>query len=265
MTNDVGRLQALRTEGESFTYENFSPKSAHGYPVALSSEWIDWTTRVESAVLELLGAESVAHRSVQRGLNVHLIGNGQDKFSQAKAHLLGSLRAAEQILSDRRSGTPKSEWPVAAAHSNRVFVVHGHDERTKTELEMLLIELGLEPIVLHRQPDEGKTVIEKFEKYSDVGYAFVLLTPDDVAYSSQDEKLSDAERRKEHRARPNVIFEFGYFVGKLGRANVCCLHSGDVVLPSDVHGLLYKRFGHSVEEIGYAIIKELKARGYQLK
>jgi predicted nucleotide-binding protein len=80
-----------------------------------------------------------------------------------------------------------------------------------------------------------------------------------------EESLPDGERTKERRSRPNVLFEFGYFVGRLGRQNVCCLHTGDVALPSDVAGLLYKRFITSIEEVAYSITKELRARGYTLK
>lgn len=148
--------------------------------------------------------------------------------------------------------------------TNRVFIVHGHDERAKNELEILLTELGLLPIVLHRQPDEGKTVIEKFEKHSDVGYAFILLTPDDISYPATQTKQPDEKRGKEYRARQNVILEFGYFIGRLGRTKVCCLYTGDVTLPSDLQGLIYKKFNNSVEEVAYSIRKELKAQGYQL-
>lgn len=148
--------------------------------------------------------------------------------------------------------------------SNKVFVVHGRDEISKTSLEVFLHEIGLEPVVLHRQADEGLTIIEKFEKHSDVGYAFILLTPDEVAYLASEDTLSDDDRNKEYRARPNVIFEFGYFVGKLGRSRVCCLHTGRTTLPSDVSGMVYKRFDKSVEEIAYSIIKDLKASGYTL-
>lgn len=152
----------------------------------------------------------------------------------------------------------------ARTRSNKVFVVHGHDEVAKTNLEVFLHEIGLEPIVLHRQADEGLTVIEKFEKHADVGYAFILLTPDEVAYLAKDEQVDDASRKKEKRARPNVIFEFGYFVGRLGRSKVCCIYTGDVTLPSDVNGLIYKRFEKSVEEVAYGIMKDLKASGYDV-
>jgi predicted nucleotide-binding protein len=158
----------------------------------------------------------------------------------------------------------KESFDLKTSKSNKVFVVHGKDEISKTNLEVFLHEIGLEPVVLHRQADEGMTIIEKFEKHSDVGYAFILLTPDEVAYLASEDTLSDDDRNKEYRARPNVIFEFGYFIGKLGRSRVCCLHTGHTTLPSDVSGIVYKRFEKSVEEIAYSIIKDLKASGYTL-
>ncbi|MGS0743165.1 TIR domain-containing protein [Glaciimonas sp. GG7] len=151
-----------------------------------------------------------------------------------------------------------------AERSRKVFVVHGRDEVAKTNLEIFLHEIGLEPVVLHRQADEGQTVIEKFEKHSDVGYAFILLTPDEIAYLKDEDIKPDELRQKEYRARPNVLFEFGYFVGKLGRPNVCCLYTGNVTLPSDVHGMIYKKFNINIEEIAYGITKDLKAAGYTL-
>jgi predicted nucleotide-binding protein len=63
----------------------------------------------------------------------------------------------------------------------------------------------------------------------------------------------------------NVIFEFGYFVGSLGRSRVCCLYKGDVVLPSDLNGLVYKKIEGSFDSQAFSIIKELKAAGYQIK
>lgn len=158
----------------------------------------------------------------------------------------------------------KESFELKASKSNKVFVVHGWDEISKTSLEVSLHEIGLEPVVLHRQADEGMTIIEKFEKHSDVGYAFILLTPDEVTYLASEDTLPDHDRKKEYRARPNVIFEFGYFIGKLGRSRVCCLHTGNTTLPSDVSGMVYKRFEKSVEEIAYSIIKDLKSSGYTL-
>jgi len=90
------------------------------------------------------------------------------------------------------------------------------------------------------------------------------LTPDEIAYLKGEDGEPDDQRKKEFRARPNVIFEFGYFVGKLGRSRVCCLHTGNVTLPSDIHGIIYKNFKSSIDEVAYAIIKDLKASGYTI-
>ena len=90
------------------------------------------------------------------------------------------------------------------------------------------------------------------------------MTPDEISFTVDQIKVDDAERKKEYRARPNVIFEFGYFVGKLGRSKVCCLHKGDVIVPSDLDGLIYKKINDSIESQAYSIIKELKAAGYQI-
>jgi len=185
-----------------------------------------------------------------------------------KIHRIDSIIERLELIplsSTSSSITVETEQPTHATEKNKkVFVVHGHDEVAKTNLEVFLHEIGLDPIVLHRQADEGLTIIEKFEKHSDVGYAFILLTPDDVAYTKTDDIKSDDERKKEFRARPNVIFEFGYFVGKLGRSRVCCLYTGDVSLPSDVSGMIYKEFTNNIEEVAYSIIKDLKASGYAI-
>lgn len=183
-----------------------------------------------------------------------------------KIHRLDSIIERLELIplssTIKNSAIQVDEATSAQVRTNRVFVVHGRDEIAKTSLEVFLHEIGLEPIVLHRQADEGMTIIEKFEKHSDVEYAFILLTPDEVAYLAAEESKADGERSKEFRARPNVIFEFGYFVGKLGRSRVCCLYTGNVSLPSDVSGMIYKRYERSIEEVAYSVIKDLKASGY---
>jgi predicted nucleotide-binding protein len=159
----------------------------------------------------------------------------------------------------------KESENISPVLSNKIFIVHGHDSQLKTDVERFIHEIGLEPVVLHRQADKGNTVIEKFEENSDVGYAFILLTPDEIAMTKDQLAVDETDRVKESRARPNVIFEFGYFVGKLGRSKVCCLHKGDVEIPSDLAGLVYKKVDESIDAQAYAIIKELKSAGYDIR
>ena len=139
----------------------------------------------------------------------------------------------------------------------KVFIVHGHDDASKNELSAFLFRLGLAPIVLHEQPNSGKTVIEKFEQYtSDVGYAFVLLTPDDIGGINKKDVSP--------RARQNVVLELGYFMAKLGRDKVCGLYRGGVELPSDVLGILFLKYNKSIQERAFDISQELAHAGYNI-
>jgi hypothetical protein len=113
-----------------------------------------------------------------------------------------------------------------------VFVVHGHDE-VRERVARLRERLGLKPIILHEQPDQGRTIIEKFESHAAVGFAVVLLTPDDVGSAAFEPQALMP------RARQNVIFELGFFVAALGRRRVCALYKGGVELPTDYTGVVY--------------------------
>lgn len=259
-------IRSLIEEGEHFTYDNFSLKGKHGYPSSASVAWVTWTTRVAGAIGRIFSENSEAQDLLNRAKNVGVLYNGSDKFEQAKASYLGALKTAQSVLSQDTFGESLIRARATGIKdlSNKVFVVHGHDDAAKSDLEILLAEMGLDPVVLHRQADGGMTIIEKFEQHADVGFAFILLTPDEVAYLAAEAELPDDNRKKEFRARPNVIFEFGYFVGRLGRGRTCCLHTGNVTLPSDLSGLIYKRFERNVEEVAYSIQKELKAAGYIL-
>ena len=161
-----------------------------------------------------------------------------------------------------RGKLPEKTFPL----SNKVFIVHGRDAKPVKELKIMLSEFGLNPIVLHEQPSGSRTIVEKLEKYSDVGYTFVILTPDDAGVLA-DEMMTDKllPTIMKPRARQNVVLEFGYFMGLLGRDRVCSLLKGDVERPSDMHGIVYIPFKQSINECRDKIIKELKAVGYKIK
>ena len=142
--------------------------------------------------------------------------------------------------------------------SRNVFVVHGHDEAIKHELARFLEMLELKPIILHEKPNEGKTLIEKFEKHADVGYAVVLLTPDDVGISNNPPEGTHPVQQP--RARQNVILELGYFIGALGRDKVCALYSKGVELPSDLSGIVYVELDKA-GKWKFEVAREIKASG----
>ena len=126
-----------------------------------------------------------------------------------------------------------------AARSTRggeaaVFVVHGRSEGPKHEVARFVERVSpLKCIILHEQPNSGRTLIEKFEHYATpAAFAVVLLTGDD-------EGRLVGSGQWNRRARQNVVFELGFFIGKLGRDRVAVLYEETVDLPSDMKGLLY--------------------------
>lgn len=144
----------------------------------------------------------------------------------------------------------------ATSDLNRVFIVHGHDEGPRETIARFLTTIGLEPVILHEQANRGMTIPEKLIAYSNVGFAVVLLTPDDFGRAK-------AEAEDKPRARQNVILELGYFVGKLSRERVCALLRGDLDIPSDYLGVAYTQLddgGGWRQELG----RELRAAGYDI-
>jgi predicted nucleotide-binding protein len=136
-------------------------------------------------------------------------------------------------------------------------VVHGRDLAGKNAVAVFLAKLGLEAIILHEQANRGATIIEKFERHSgDVAFAVILLTADDVG------GLADApDSRLDHRARQNVIFEFGFFCAVLGRKNVCALLEKGLEKPSDIAGLVCTDFDHESDAWQMPLAKEMMAAG----
>lgn len=138
---------------------------------------------------------------------------------------------------------------------SEVFVEHGHDRELRERVARLLQRLDLTPVILEEQPDGGRTILEKFEHNAlAVGYAVVLLTPDDVGAAAGEDQPPSA-----NRARQNVILELGYCMGALGRSNVAALCSDEIERPSDIHGLLYIDLSHGGWELRLA--RELRDAG----
>ena len=140
--------------------------------------------------------------------------------------------------------------------NRRVFVVHGRDEGAKNSVASFLKDLDLVPVILSELPGKGQTIIEKFEGNADVGFAVALLTPDDAGGLS-------GKAEQSPRARQNVIFELGFFIGSLGRDKVCALTKGEPEIPSDYAGVEYIPLDeHGAWRMG--LFKELRAAGFDI-
>lgn len=154
------------------------------------------------------------------------------------------------------SGTPATASTPAVGHT--IFLVHGHDEAVLQGTARFLQQLGQEFVILREQPNQGRTIIEKFEDFADVGFAVVLLTPDDIGG-----KAAESESALKPRARQNVILELGYFLGRLGRNRVCALYRDGVEIPSDYTGVLFV----ALDDRGawkFELAKELRAAGFSI-
>ena len=169
------------------------------------------------------------------------------------------LKAAQSSLNDdleylQETSEPDQPAIVSSINSRRIFVVHGHDEGARETVARFLMQLGFEPIILHEQANRGGTVMEKIETHGDVGFAVVLLTPDDEGCVKGG--------TPEPRARQNVLLELGYFLGRLGRDKVCALKRGSVEIPSDFAGVVWESMdGHGWKQ---ALGRELEAAGHEI-
>jgi len=120
--------------------------------------------------------------------------------------------------------------------SNKVFLVHGHDSATLNAVALFLRNIGLDPIILRQRPNGGRHLLTKFREESEgASFAVVLMTPDDEGGIS-------GKTERHPRARQNVVFELGFFIGKLGPASVAALMKGNVEKPSDFDGIGYIDF-----------------------
>jgi predicted nucleotide-binding protein len=142
----------------------------------------------------------------------------------------------------------------------RIFLVHGHDGEVKETVARLLETTGKHEItILHEQPNGGKTIIEKFEEYAGASdLAVVLLTADDVGGKAP----GDGDSPKlSPRGRQNVVFELGFFVGRLGRARSVVLFEDGVEPPSDYAGVTY--ISLSDDSWRYKLLQELRSAGLE--
>lgn len=217
------------------------------------------------------GEDTVAYRHFQGAANldyrpmvlisgappVNYISPISNHIQSAIALLSQAQRTLREDLADLEHASvlvPAAELGEQAL-SRRVFVVHGHDEGARETVARFLDKIGFEPVILHEQANQGRTVIEKIEAQADVGFAVVLLTPDDVGC------VKDGE--PEPRARQNVLLELGYFLGRLGRSRVCALKRGQVEIPSDFAGVVWETMDASG---GWkqALGRELEAAGFAI-
>jgi predicted nucleotide-binding protein len=141
--------------------------------------------------------------------------------------------SAMKAGASKSAGKTREGVPGRQGRTNTVFIVHGRDSGTKNAVARFVETLGFKCVILHERPSMGRTIITKFHEESDgAGFAIVLMTPDDLGKAAVDTDLRP-------RARQNVVFELGFFIGKLGSKKVIAMVKGAVERPSDLDGVLY--------------------------
>lgn len=187
-----------------------------------------------------------------------------DAKVQQLTSLMGRLDLIEEdptTAGPPATAGPAGPRPAPATDDKKVFIVHGQDEEAKAIVARFVERCGLSPIILHEQPNGGRTIIEKFEDEADVGFAIVLLTPDDVGGPSGG--VDAGSTVLQSRARQNVILELGYFTGRLGRGRVAALKKGEIELPSDIYGVVWTPLsGDDAWKVSLA--RELRKAGYDI-
>ena len=175
-------------------------------------------------------------------------------LNSASALLKSMIEEIEDYWEDEKQAQISSSARGNEQPSTKeIFVVHGRDKDTKNTVARFLEKLKLIPLSLAEIPGRGRTIIEKFEQHAQVGFAIILLTPDDAGSLQGDTNLSP-------RARQNVIFELGFFIGRLDRKHVCALTKGEVEIPSDYAGIEYIPLDDS-DGWQMKLFEELKSAG----
>lgn len=218
-----------------------------------------WKTKAERFLIKEFGQDSYEIQEFKRHrftLSAYVLGTPDYEFVSACARDLERVKAV--FLTYLEELKEPQEEPIQSTCTNdnyfsSVFIVHGHDEALKQSVARLIEKQNIQAIILHEQPNQGATIIEKFEKNSCVGAAVCLFTADDIGKA-----LSENQEKK--RARQNVVFETGFFMGSLGRDHVVLLAERGIELPSDLQGVVYT--DSTLWE--FEVLKELKAIGYEI-
>ena len=176
-----------------------------------------------------------------------------------RAELEAVFSGGAPVHSD--SDVVKASASRAADRKTRIFVVHGHDNASLEQLELVLRRLNVDPYILQNNDGGSKTIIEALEQriYEEAAFGIVLLTPDDYGYSK-----TKGEADRQPRARQNVVLEMGMVLASLGRDRMVILKKGALEIPSDIDGVLRLEFNDHVKEVAVRLATRMKGAGIDI-
>jgi predicted nucleotide-binding protein len=229
---------------------------------AARERWYGWRDYVRELLRAVFTTPELAEEFGASTMGAIAFGGPPDLGEDIEAFRTGIGRHVQRLDSiinrlplfdapDAPEGQPRQSAAMSEAQ-RRVFIVHGRNRAPVDAVARLLQEQGLEAVILDEQPNQGRTIIEKFEGHADVAFAVVVLSPDDHGGLAGEPSAP--------RARQNVILELGFFIGKLGRHRVAALLDGSIEVPSDIDGVLYIPLDVG-REWRFTLAKELRTAG----
>ncbi|QGT77610.1 DNA-binding protein [Guyparkeria halophila] len=189
---------------------------------------------------------------------------GSPEVKQSFESDFGQYNGEPPVAQEANPHASPETLAASVSQQKQVFVVHGHDETAKEQLELVLHKLGVDHFILANSSGGGLTIIESLEakighNSSATSFGIVLMTPDDMGYP-----LSGGVEASQPRARQNVVLEMGMLMSSIGRSNVAILVKGHLERPSDADGVLYIPFNHHVKETVPRLAARLREAGFML-
>ena len=246
MMTDYEKMQDIINEIDSLVQHSVVP-AAPAFQA--------WYNLTERFLLKLYGKESIEYENFKNtSFSPRIYSDVRQVISKCKDGLLAcklTFQGYIEELKEESEETQVTEQAEKTEEFLKIFIVHGHDGELKQAVARIIEKQGIEAIILSEQANKGRTIIEKFEDYSDVGGAICLFTADDYGKAKK-------ELKRKLRARQNVVLETGYFMAKLGRDHVVILADKGIEMPSDLSGVVYTNIASWQSDL----LKELKAMGY---
>lgn len=219
------------------------------------SDFKAWRTDVQLCLSGLYGEKSIQLKNfINRPFSPMVIVGNTDFHEPYVRDLDTTKKEFERYIGDFEDVSINANVKKNIPLSNKVFIVHGHDGELKEKVARRLEQQGIEVIILSEQANRGRTIIEKIEAYSDVHVAIALFTQDDIGMAKEEKE------NEKYRARQNVVFEAGYFMGYLGRENVIMVAEENVEIPGDLSGMVYT----TKENWKIEMLKDLNAAGMKI-
>lgn len=219
------------------------------------SDFKAWKTDVKLCLSGLYGENSIQFKNFNsRHFSPIAMGVNTDWHKPYVRDLETTKKEFERYIRDFEDEDINTNTGKNRISNNKVFIVHGHDGELKEKVARRLEQQGIEAIILSEQVNRGRTIIEKLEAYSDVNVAIVLFTQDDLGVAKEE------KGNEKYRARQNVVFEAGYFMGYLGRENIIMIADENVEIPGDLSGMVYT----TKDNWEFEMLKELNAAGMKV-